>query len=227
MVLAFAFNIPVENPPADDLEGEFALIPDANGRPQRVNVDDAMSQVIPFFNVERGVVFELYTPSNPEEPDILVLNDVISINRSHFDPNMPTRLVIHGWLSRGTLTSQFTDGNFDFFLDFKRNKVTHFFVLIAYFKTDNHQVNCLIVNWGAGADTLNYIAARRRVGQVGQHVAALINFLVDEAGLRLADLVVIGHSLGAHVSGFGITSSIFYHSFESFLTIVVLQPVKM
>lgn len=61
----------------------------------------------------------------------------------------------------------------------------------------------MVVNWSAGSDTYNYIAARRRVPQVGSHVANFIDFLVIAGGLKLADLTVIGHSLGAHISGFG------------------------
>lgn len=108
--IALAFNISVQYPPADDIEGEYTLIPDENDRPYRVKVEDAMKQEIPFFNVDNGVVFELYTLSNPNEPQIITLNDVHSLEQSNFNPNVPTRIIIHGWNSQGTMTPVFTDG---------------------------------------------------------------------------------------------------------------------
>jgi pancreatic triacylglycerol lipase len=62
--------------------------------------------------------------------------------------------------------------------------------------------NVVVVDWGAGAQTSNYIAARNRVGAVGNVVARMIDFL-DAAGLTSFDKVnIVGHSLGGHVAGF-------------------------
>ncbi|XP_017470529.1 PREDICTED: phospholipase A1-like, partial [Rhagoletis zephyria] len=47
-----------------------------------------------------------------------------------------------------------------------------------------------------------YAAAVQHVPGVGKQVAGLIDFLYKEGGLSFETLQVIGHSLGAHISGF-------------------------
>lgn len=64
-------------------------------------------------------------------------------------------------------------------------------------------INLIIVDWGAGANTVNYIAARRRVEEVGKYLAQLIDTLNRELDLDFKTTHLIGHSLGAHCSGFG------------------------
>ena len=48
----------------------------------------------------------------------------------------------------------------------------------------------------------NYVAAVQNTRRAGAHIAELIEFLVAQGGASLADFHLIGHSLGAHVSGF-------------------------
>lgn len=66
-----------------------------------------------------------------------------------------------------------------------------------------HRVNFIGVNWQKGSTTMNYFAARGRVGAVGEHLANFINFLVDKHKLNIKSITLIGHSLGAHVAGIG------------------------
>lgn len=73
----------------------------------------------------------------------------------------------------------------------------------AFFVNGDHDVNLIVVNWRAGADTVNYIGARRRVEPVGRYIAQFIDFLHRNAGLNMKTTTLIGHSLGAHVSGMG------------------------
>lgn len=75
-----------------------------------VNTVSANTEPVPFFNAEIGVVFELYTPRNPVEMHIIRTGDVESLAGSYFDPSRPTRFVIHGWNSRGSLTDTFREG---------------------------------------------------------------------------------------------------------------------
>lgn len=61
----------------------------------------------------------------------------------------------------------------------------------------------IAVDWSAGAETINYPAARNRVGGVGAVTAVLIrqiNRLYPQVHPR--DITVVGHSLGAHAAGF-------------------------
>lgn len=62
-------------------------------------------------------------------------------------------------------------------------------------------MNFIAVNWEAGSNTINYISARRRVNNVGPHVSRFIEFLQSFGQVDLEDIIVIGHSLGAHIAG--------------------------
>lgn len=57
------------------------------------------------------------------------------------------------------------------------------------------------MNWEASSQTINYIAARNRVEEIGEYVATLIDVLVQNAKVKLNDVNVIGFSLGAHIAG--------------------------
>lgn len=54
----------------------------------------------------------------------------------------------------------------------------------------------ITVDWALGGTTLNYITARNRVPNVAKVVADFIDFLLSNNYVRLAELQVIGHSLG-------------------------------
>lgn len=73
----------------------------------------------------------------------------------------------------------------------------------TYLIKGNHKVNFIAVNWRKGSTTINYFSARERVKSVADHLAKLINFLVNEHKLNLNTITIIGHSLGAHVAGIG------------------------
>lgn len=159
------------------------MIPDGEGNLHLVNVlemfeTEAESRF--FFNAERDTVFMLFTPNGPEDGEIIRLNDADSLAASNFNPSHPTRFTIHGW--NGGRRSSVNRLNRE-----------------AFFSRGNF--NMITVDWSDGAFTLNYIAARNRVWQVGPVVARFIEFLVNNAGLNPSDVNVIGHSLGAHVSG--------------------------
>lgn len=64
---------------------------------------------------------------------------------------------------------------------------------------DRGDFNVVSVDWGAGAITPNYSLARSRVNSVGAVVAQFIDWL-NVHGLPFANILVSGHSLGAHCS---------------------------
>jgi len=177
-VLALEIEIP--NPPPEQTDPEWTLIPDEDNNLHLVNVYSALNEPQPRFNVDSGVIFELYTLNNPHDPQYLRIDDIAALASSDFDPSRPTRIVSHGWNSKGDLTHSFSR---------------------AYFTNARNDVNFIAINWQAGSNTINYISARNRVNSVGPHVARLIDFLVTFGGLKLNDLILIGHSLGAHVVG--------------------------
>lgn len=70
----------------------------------------------------------------------------------------------------------------------------------AYHQHSN-PFNVIVVDWGAGAKTSNYVSARNVVPLVGQFVGRFINYMHVFGDLQLNTTGIIGHSLGAHVAG--------------------------
>lgn len=58
------------------------------------------------------------------------------------------------------------------------------------------------MDWGVLCPSPNYIAACRNAVLTGEHIADLVEFLVEKKGARLEDIHIIGHSLGGQVAGF-------------------------
>ena len=69
----------------------------------------------------------------------------------------------------------------------------------SYLAVGEH--NVFSINWGQLED-LNYIRAAATTQPVGKHSALLVLLLAFEAGARMEDIHLVGHSLGAHVVGF-------------------------
>lgn len=178
-------DLSVSNPPPlpSTIENEnVTYIQDGLGHLQKVNIDKANNESAPYFSVEDDIIFELYTRKNPTKPQILTLNNYTSVKESNFNWRLPTRIFIHGWYSLGLLTPRFAD---------------------AYLTKGRYRVNFIAVNWQKCSDIYNYLTARKRVPDVARHVANFIDFMSKEAWMRMNFLTVIGHSLGAHISGIG------------------------
>lgn len=77
------------------------------------------------------------------------------------------------------------------------------FLFLAFLSKAKANVNLIAVNWEKSSQTLNYIAARNRVEPIGAHVAALIDFMVNNNLVSINDINLIGFSLGAHIAGIG------------------------
>ena len=110
----------------------------------------------------------------------LHFNDAESLRNSHFNKSRPTRFLIHAFLEDG--------GN-------NINLGTSRELLI------NYDSNVVFVDWSAGSLTINYPAARNRVGAVASLVAQYMDFLDEQNALDWSRLTVIGFSLGAHIAG--------------------------
>lgn len=137
------------------------------------------------FNFRHDIIFELYSNVSEKAEKLTLANldyrhgRSISFDTSTFDYNRPTRIFVHGFYSnRDTLDSYATT-----------------------YRNATGEYNFIAINWLAGAVTLNYKRARDRVKIVGRAVAELIDYLVNDHGMDMNDLMLIGHSLGAHVCG--------------------------
>ncbi|XP_012062618.1 PREDICTED: pancreatic lipase-related protein 2-like [Atta cephalotes] len=123
--------------------------------------------------------YELYTKDNKEQPVSLRVDDAIQLKDSPFNPEWPTKIIIHGWTE---------SGNAFWLHDIRRN----------YLNVGNYNVIC--VDWFAGS-TKEYLTSVKLTHQVGEYVAAFIEFLGSEIQVSFDDIHVVGHSLGAHVAG--------------------------
>lgn len=125
------------------------------------------------------VTFHLFTSTNPNSSDIV--GDIQSLRKSNFNSSHPTRIIVHGFCS--CHRSQFC-------IDVRTKLFAH-----------NQLCNVITVDWPGGKSIIDYWAARRRIVPVSKILARFIDFLHFEGDLKLQDLYLIGHSLGAHLAG--------------------------
>lgn len=137
-------------------------------------------EITPSFEALRDVRFLVFTRFNPVHGQQVLFNDLSSISASLYNPSRPTRFIIHGFQS---------DASSDI----------NIVITAAYLRS--YDVNVIVVDWGLGANTINYITARNRVPEVGGLIANYIDFLHEHNMLDFGRLYVIGSSLGAHIAG--------------------------
>uniref|UniRef100_A0AAG5DLS3 Lipase domain-containing protein n=1 Tax=Anopheles atroparvus TaxID=41427 RepID=A0AAG5DLS3_ANOAO len=132
------------------------------------------------FEADSGSKFLLWTErTKMGEHEELKFNDPGALGNSTFNPRHPTRILIHGWLS--DWTSDAVEG-----------------LAKAYVTRGSY--NVIGVDWSAGAGTLFYPLARVRVTDVAKNLAKQISLFL-RAGQQPSQIVLIGHSLGAHIAG--------------------------
>lgn len=100
------------NPPPEQADGdaEWTMVPDEAYNLHLVHTRSAMTEPVPFFNADDGVLFELYTPENPREAQLLTIGDLERLRASNFDARRRTRIGVHGWNTDGGLTGTFQTG---------------------------------------------------------------------------------------------------------------------
>ncbi|CAG9110804.1 unnamed protein product [Plutella xylostella] len=120
-----------------------------------------------------GVVFELYTRKNPQ------LFEVITPNKDpkHFNPDAPTYVVVHGWTVRDYALYRIKDN---------------------YLRTGD--VNVIMVDWTRYSVDL-YPKSAASTKYVGERIGELLLSLISRHPSAGSSLRLVGHSLGAHVSG--------------------------
>ncbi|XP_057336467.1 pancreatic lipase-related protein 2-like [Microplitis mediator] len=137
------------------------------------------------FPMPREVIntsFILYTNDNPSEGQLLVASKNSSSKGSSFDPKRETKFIIHGFID--------TPQN-DWIKDLKNELLQH----------DDY--NIIIVDWAGGSLLLlQYFQAVANTRLVGLEIAHLIRHLNANNGLKVGDVHLIGHSLGAHIAGY-------------------------
>lgn len=129
------------------------------------------------------VQFRLYTRLNRNKEFLIKFGDHNRnvLEKTHFDPSKPTKVLVHGFLNghESPINEKLKE---------------------SYLK--NHDVNVVVSSWGSGSKTLCYNWAVQRVELVGKMIGEFLNFLMDDDEYAWERLTIVGHSLGAHVAGF-------------------------
>ena len=58
------------------------------------------------------------------------------------------------------------------------------------------------MDWQEAAGEINYMQAAANIRVIGLQTALLLKRLQKSCGLKLSDVHIIGHSLGAHAAGY-------------------------
>ena len=160
-------------------EHRWSLVPSADGNMHLVDLNPLEVQTIePMFNVESDVIYLLFTRANPN--GVRIGRNANEIRATTYNVAHPTRFIFHGWLNNQTAT-------------------VNELCTEAYLRRGNF--NIIVVDWGLGAQTINYISARNRVNEVGPFVASFIDFMSVNGLINFNILNLVGHSLGAHIAG--------------------------
>ncbi|KAL3868057.1 hypothetical protein ACJMK2_040895 [Sinanodonta woodiana] len=127
-------------------------------------------------------MFRLFTRQNEGDTlfQTLLVEDAMSITNSNFDHAKRTKMVVHGFRSSG--------------LESWMMRMKNELLKAGDF-------NVILIDWANGAN-VSYNQATVNTRVVGAVIAKLITVLKEQAGANPEDFHIIGHSLGAHISGY-------------------------
>ena len=131
-------------------------------------------QILPHSPQRINTKFYLYTRANTSG-EIMSLKEI----PASFDPKLPTKFIVHGYLQHSQKK---------WILDMKD----------AFLSVEN--LNVITVDYYTKFIIYELAVINARI--IGIDVANLIQQLVTKTGVDLNDIHIIGHSLGAHVSGY-------------------------
>ncbi|GAB6027646.1 hypothetical protein CHUAL_001887 [Chamberlinius hualienensis] len=135
----------------------------------------------PFTPRLMAVQMDLYTRKNPKYPFVFIdPNNISNLSLSYFNSSAPTKFLVGGYY----------DGN-------GKTLVTQ---LVSPLLADS-DCNVFNVNWYNGSTT-TYSQAVANIRLVGAILGRFIEILHNVTKLSISQCHVIGHSLGAHASGY-------------------------
>uniref|UniRef100_A0A0A9XLC9 Pancreatic triacylglycerol lipase n=1 Tax=Lygus hesperus TaxID=30085 RepID=A0A0A9XLC9_LYGHE len=129
-----------------------------------------------FFHFDNNVFFILYKRNC--DPKRIVVGDIESLSNSCLNPNVKTKILIHGWLSAEN----------NYYSDLMKK---------AYLEA--HDYNVIAVDWSWYSYNF-YTIARFSIDYVAPEIAKFVEFILG-AGIDPDDIHILGHSLGAHIAG--------------------------
>lgn len=109
-----------------------------------------------------------------------MIDNVDGLKKSNMNFSNPTTIIIHGWMSSSNSANI--------------QEIKNRYMLYGT------AMNVIICNWAAIAKTI-YPLTVMLIKRVGNYVNKLVMFLVSY-GLDFQKIHLVGHSLGAHISGY-------------------------
>lgn len=134
----------------------------------------------PDCSLREKIKYHLNTRRNPQISQAISIYHTETIGSSYFDASKPTYILIHGFVD------VFTSGAWN---------------SMVREHLQREECNVIRVDWSDG-NGLPYYQATANVRLVGAHAARLVHHLVTIYGVQAANVHFIGHSLGAHGSGY-------------------------
>ncbi|XP_044270136.1 pancreatic lipase-related protein 2-like isoform X2 [Tribolium madens] len=142
--------------------------------PIRNNFREAISYSPP----EDEVTFHLYHRSNFSKDDRLFIGDIGSILNSRFNPDLSTKIIIHGW----------THG-----------RDVPWVVEMREAMAELDLWNIIVVDWAPLSHAI-YTEARIHTGVVSRQLTSFCIFMAQSTGIRMSSVHMIGHSMGAQIA---------------------------
>ncbi|XP_025831006.1 lipase member H-like [Agrilus planipennis] len=131
-------------------------------------------------NTEEVVKFMFYNRKNNDKGGTTFLLSNMTEVLGEIDNSKPLKLITHGWLSNGhTKTCQLIKN--------------------SYLKKDD--MNVIVMDWSEISDTVWYYKPLSKTKDVASYYSKIVEKIVAN-GMDPKHIHLIGHSLGAHVSGF-------------------------
>ncbi|XP_046674957.1 pancreatic triacylglycerol lipase-like isoform X1 [Homalodisca vitripennis] len=134
----------------------------------------------PLHPAEINVRLYCYTKESPERYNITLWPD-ISLEGCPFRADRRTAFITHGFAS---------NGNASWLSDLKDDYLSAL------------DANIFLVDWGQGAELLNYLQVASNTRIVGAELARFVKYLQEQHGLQVDNLHLMGHSLGAQISAY-------------------------
>lgn len=129
---------------------------------------------------ESDVTFHLFTQSNQYYSEVVRGTDFEDLLKSqHFKKEKKIKFIIHGWNNH-------------------KDSLVNNLIKAALFV--HHDINVFVVDWKRPANKF-YTTSKSAVPIVGRIVGDFINYIIDEFDHVPMDFSLVGHSLGAHISG--------------------------
>ncbi|XP_011209226.4 pancreatic triacylglycerol lipase [Bactrocera dorsalis] len=124
--------------------------------------------------------YELYTPQNPYNAQVLKTGDANVLRKSFFNAKLPVRISIHGWTGKSTSCSNAA-------------------IKDAYLAAG--KFNVIILDWSAISMGISYIRVSGRLHEIATKLLEFTQFLHLESGVPYESIYLVGHSAGAHIAG--------------------------